>query len=429
MLDVKLLRQQPGRMRDALIRRHEPRETLDMLDRFLIVDERWREITARASQLKAERNAVSARVAESKRTGEDVSDLIEETRAVGERIRELDERMRELEAEMNDILLRLPNIPHESVPDGMGEEDNRDIRHEGTPPTFLFAPRPHWEIGAALGILDFERAAKVTGSRFVFYVGLGARLERALLNFMTDVQCGEHGYTEIWPPYMVNRQSMVGTGNLPKFEEDVFKLQDPEYYLIPTAEVPITNMHRDEILSVDDLPVRYAGFSACFRSEAGAAGRDTRGLIRVHQFNKLELVKFTRPEDSYQEFETLLRDCEVILRKLELPYRVVDICTGDLGFKESKKQDLEVWMPAADTYREISSVSNFEDFQARRANIRFRRTEKAKPEFVHTLNGSGLALGRTMAAILENYQTEDGAVKVPAVLQPYLGGLREIRGR
>jgi seryl-tRNA synthetase len=429
MLDVKFLRQQPERMRDALIRRHEPQATLDMLDRFLLADGRWREITAQASQLKAERNAVSARVAESKRTGQDTSPLIEETRVVGERIRELDERLRELEAEMNDILLRLPNVPHESVPDGAGEEDNRDIRHEGTPRTFSFVPRPHWEIGSALGILDFERAAKVTGSRFVFYVGLGARLERALLNFMTDVQCGEHGYTEIWPPYMVNRQSMVGTGNLPKFEEDVFKLQDPEYYLIPTAEVPITNMHRDEILTAADLPVRYAGFSACFRSEAGAAGRDTRGLIRVHQFNKLELVKFTRPEDSYQEFATLLRDCEVILQKLDLPYRVVDICTGDLGFKETKKLDLEVWLPSAGTYREISSVSNFEDFQARRANIRFRRAEKAKPEYVHTLNGSGLALGRTMAAILENYQTEDGIVQVPAVLQPYLGGLREIRGR
>lgn len=429
MLDAKFLRQQSDRMRDALIRRHEPQETLDMLDRFLLVDGRWREITAHASQLKAERNAVSSRVAASKRSGEDVSALIEETRIVGDRIRELDDQVRELDAEMNDILLRLPNVPHESVPDGMGEEDNRDIRHEGTPRTFTFAPRPHWEIGAALGILDFERAARVTGSRFVFYVGLGARLERALLNFMSDVQCGEHGYTEIWPPYMVNRQSMVGTGNLPKFEEDVFKLQDPEYYLIPTAEVPITNMHRDEILSMADLPVCYAGFSACFRSEAGASGRDTRGLIRLHQFNKLELVKFTRPEDSYQEFEALLHDCEVILQKLDLPYRIVDICTGDLGFKETKKFDLEVWLPAAGTYREISSVSNFEDFQARRANIRFRRTDKAKPEFVHTLNGSGLALGRTVAAIMENYQTEEGTVRVPDVLQPYLGGLREIRGR
>lgn len=277
-----------------------------------------------------------------------------------------------------------------------------------------------------LGILDFERAGKVTGSRFVFYIGMGARLERALMNFMCDVQSGERGYTEVWPPYLVNRESMTGTGNLPKFEEDVFKVPDYDYYLIPTAEVPLTNLHRDEILNGADLPLRYAGFSTCFRSEAGASGKDTRGLIRLHQFNKVELVKFVAPETSYDEFASLLSDAECILQKLSLPYRVVDICTGDLGFKETKKDDLEVWLPAAQTYREISSISNFEDFQARRANIRFRRTEKAKPEFVHTLNGSGLALGRTVAAILENYQTSSGTVIVPEALRPYMGGLKEI---
>ena len=426
MLDVKKLRQNPELMRTALHRRNEPQETRVMFERFLSTDEQWRELTARVEQLKARRNQVSQLVAEKKKERGQAESLIVEMRSVGEQIRALDEQLRELDGEISDILLRLPNFPHESVPYGKGEEDNPEVRREGTLRAFSFAVRPHWEIGAKLGILDFERAGKVTGSRFVFYIGLGARLERALFNFMSDIQCIENGYTEVWPPYLVNRQSMVGTGNLPKFEEDVFRVADSDYYLIPTAEVPVTNLHRDEILPSSRLPLKYAGFSTNFRSEAGAAGRDTRGLIRLHQFNKLELVKFVEPDTSYVELEAILADAEVVLRRLELPYRVIESCSGDLGFKEAKKFDLEVWLPSAGMYREISSCSNFEDFQARRANIRFRRTERAKPEYVHTLNGSGLALGRTVAAILENYQQEDGSVAVPTALRPYMGGLEAI---
>jgi len=423
MLDAKLLRQNPESYRSALERRNESNETHDMLNRFIEVDTAWREATLTTEQLKAERNAVSQLVAERKRSGQDASGLIEEMRVVGERIKELDEKLRVLDEEMTNILLRLPNVPHDSAPYGRGEEDNVELRKMGTPRTFSFAPKPHWDIGVDLGMVDFERAAKVTGSRFVFYMGQGARLERALLNFMMDVQTQEHGYTEVWPPYLVNQASMMGTGNLPKFEEDLFKIREYDYYLIPTAEVPVTNLHRDEILTAQELPINYAGYSASFRSEAGASGRDTRGLIRVHQFNKVELVKFVAPESSYVELERILADAETILKRLELPYRIVEICTGDMGFKDCKKYDLEVWLPAADTYREISSCTNFEDFQARRSNIRFRRSEKAKPEFVHTLNGSGLAIGRTVAAILENYQEADGSVTVPEVLRPYLGGL------
>ena len=426
MLDVKKLRQNPELMRTALHRRNEPQETRAMFERFLAADGQWRELTARVEQLKARRNQVSQLVAEKKKERGQAESLIVEMRSVGEQIRALDEQLRELDGEISDILLRLPNFPHESVPYGKGEEDNPEVRREGTLRAFSFAVRPHWEIGAKLGILDFERAGKVTGSRFVFYIGLGARLERALFNFMSDIQCIENGYTEVWPPYLVNRQSMVGTGNLPKFEEDVFRVADSDYYLIPTAEVPVTNLHRDEILPSSRLPLKYAGFSTNFRSEAGAAGRDTRGLIRLHQFNKLELVKFVDPDTSYAELEAILADAEAVLRRLELPYRVIESCSGDLGFKEAKKFDLEVWLPSAGMYREISSCSNFEDFQARRANIRFRRTERAKPEYVHTLNGSGLALGRTVAAILENYQQEDGSVAVPPALRPYMGGLETI---
>ncbi len=427
MLDAKRLRQDPESMRMALAKRNEPPETHAMLERFFSADGQWREITAQVEQLKAKRNQVSQLVADKKREGAGAEALILEMRTVGDRIRFLDDQAKGLDAEISDILLRLPNFPHDSVPYGKGEEDNPEVRREGSPRAFAFAPRPHWEIGADLGILDFERAGKVTGSRFVFYMGAGARLERALLNFMTDIQCGANGYTEVWPPYLVNRQSMVGTGNLPKFEEDVFRIADSDYYLIPTAEVPVTNLHREEILPASRLPLKYAGFSTNFRSEAGSAGRDTRGLIRLHQFNKLELVKFVEPETSYAELDSLVADVEVVLRSLELPYRVIEICSGDLGFKESKKFDLEVWLPSAAMYREISSCSNFEDFQARRANIRFRRTERSKPEYVHTLNGSGLALGRTVAAILENYQEEDGSVTVPQVLRPYLGGLEVIQ--
>lgn len=428
MLDAKRLRQNPESMRAALRMRNEPPETHEMFERFLAADEKWRELTAQVELLKARRNQVSQLVAEKKKERAEADSLIVEMRSVGEEIRKLDEQLRGLDAEILEILLRLPNFPHDSVPYGAGEEENPEVRREGAPRVLAFAARPHWEIGVELGILDFERAGKVTGSRFVFYIGLGARLERALFNFMSDIQSVENGYTEVWPPYLVNRQSMLGTGNLPKFEEDVFRVADSDYYLIPTAEVPVTNMHREEILALSQLPVKYAGFSTNFRSEAGAAGRDTRGLIRLHQFNKLELVKFVEPETSYAELESLVADAEIILRRLELPYRVIESCSGDLGFKEAKKFDLEVWLPSAGMYREISSCSNFEDFQARRANIRFRRTERAKPEYVHTLNGSGLALGRTVAAILENYQQEDGSVVVPRALRPYMGGL-EVIGR
>ncbi len=345
---------------------------------------------------------------------------------VSNQIKEYDEEIRVLEEEISQIMLSIPNIPHESVPIGLTEDENVPIRHWGEPTSFAFGPKPHWEIATELGILDFEGAAKVTGSRFVFYKGIGARLERALINYMLDVHTTQHGYEEILPPYIVNKESMIGTGQLPKFEEDAFKLVDTDYYLIPTAEVPVTNYHRDEIISGSELPIRYAAYSACFRSEAGSAGRDTRGLIRQHQFNKVELVKFVTPEVSYEELESLVGNAERVLQLLGLPYRVLSMCTGDLGFTAAKKYDIEVWIPSYETYREISSCSNFEDFQARRAGIRFRRDAKAKPEFVHTLNGSGLAIGRTMAAILENYQQEDGSVLIPEALRPYMGGLERI---
>ncbi len=423
MLDAKLLRQNPEIIRQSLEKRNEPPETLSLFERFFSVDKERRELILQTESLKAKRNAVSQEVAIRKQNKQDADDLIEDMRTVGDQIKAFDDRLKLLDDEQTYILMRLPNIPHESVPYGKSEEDNPEIRKHGVLPTFSFSPKPHWELGVNLGILDFERAAKVTGSRFVFASGLGARLERALINFMIDVQTGERGYVEVWPPYLVNKDSMTGTGNLPKFEEDVFKISDWDYYLIPTAEVPVTNLHRDEILLNEQLPIKYAGFSTCFRSEAGSGGKDTRGLIRLHQFNKVELVRFVLPEDSYEALNSIVEDAEVILQKLNLAYRVIEICTGDLGFKETKKYDLEVWLPSANTYREISSCSNFEDFQARRSNIRFRRTEKAKPEFVHTLNGSGLAIGRTVAAILENYQEEDGSVRVPDVLKPYLGGL------
>ena len=423
MLDAKLLRQNPEVIRQSLEKRNESPDTFSLFERFFSVDKERRELILQSESLKARRNAVSQEVAFRKQQKQDADELIEDMRAVGDQIKALDERLKVLDDEQNFILMRLPNVPHESVPYGKSEDENVDIRKHGSLPTFPFVPKPHWEIGVNLGIFDFERAAKVTGSRFVFASGLGARLERALINFMIDVQTGERGYVEVWPPYLVNKDSMTGTGNLPKFEEDVFKISDWDYYLIPTAEVPVTNLHRDEILSIEQLPIKYAGFSTCFRSEAGSSGKDTRGLIRLHQFNKVELVRFVLPEQSYEALDSIVEDAEVILQKLNLPYRVIEICTGDLGFKETKKYDLEVWLPSANTYREISSCSNFEDFQARRSNIRFRRSEKAKPEFVHTLNGSGLAIGRTVAAILENYQEEDGSVRVPEVLKPYLGGL------
>ncbi|WP_048600239.1 serine--tRNA ligase [Rubeoparvulum massiliense] len=424
MLDVKRLRRDFTEIRKRLVNRGED---LSALDQFTEKDEVWRKLVQEVEQLKSKRNQVSEEVSRRKRNQEDATALIEEMREVGDQIKEYDEQIRQLDEEIELILLSIPNIPHESVPNGASEDDNIPVRFWGEKPTFNFEPKPHWEIADQLDILDFEAAGKVTGSRFVFYKGLGARLERACINFMLDLHTENHGYKEMLPPYMVNRQSMTGTGQLPKFEEDAFKVADTDYFLIPTAEVPVTNYHRDEILSNDQLPIKYAAFSGCFRSEAGSAGRDTRGLIRQHQFNKVELVKFVRPEDSYDELEKLVNDAERVLQLLGLPYRVMSMCTADLGFTAAKKYDLEVWLPSYNTYREISSCSNFEDFQARRAGIRFRRAPKDKPEFVHTINGSGLAIGRTVAAIIENYQQEDGSILIPEVLRPYMGGKDQIK--
>jgi seryl-tRNA synthetase len=418
MLDIKVLRADFEEVKARLQNRGED---LSALDQFEELDQRRRELIVETEKLKSRRNEVSQQVASLKREKQDANHLITEMREVGDQIKTFDDELRVVEESLELLLLSIPNIPHESVPVGETEEDNIEIRQWGKVRDFEFEAKPHWDVADHLGILDFERAGKVTGSRFVFYKGLGARLERALMSFMLDLHVDEHGYTEILPPYLVNRASMTGTGQLPKFEEDAFLIENEDYFLIPTAEVPVTNLHRDEILSAEDLPIRFAAYSACFRSEAGSAGRDTRGLIRQHQFNKVELVKFVKPEDSYQELEKLTNDAERVLQLLELPYRVLSMCTGDLGFTAAKKYDIEVWIPSYGTYREISSCSNFEAFQARRANIRFRREPKAKPEHVHTLNGSGLAIGRTVAAILENYQQADGSVVIPAILRPYMG--------
>jgi seryl-tRNA synthetase len=418
MLDIKVLRADLEGVKAKLQHRGED---LTDLGKFEELDTRRRELIVQSEQLKSKRNEVSAQVAALKRDKQDADHLITEMREVGDRIKVIDDELKVYEEQLENLLLNIPNIPHESVPIGETEDENVEARKWGEIREFGFEPKPHWDIAENLGILDFERAGKVTGSRFVFYKGLGARLERALLNFMLDLHVDEHGYKEVLPPYIVNRASMTGTGQLPKFEEDAFRIESEDYFLIPTAEVPVTNLHRDEILSGEELPIKYAAFSACFRSEAGSAGRDTRGLIRQHQFNKVELVKFVKPEDSYQELEKLTANAEKVLQLLGLPYRVLSMCTGDLGFTAAKKYDIEVWIPSYNMYREISSCSNFEAFQARRANIRFRRDPKGKPEHVHTLNGSGLAIGRTVAAILENYQQEDGSVMIPEVLRPYMG--------
>ncbi|WP_337017160.1 serine--tRNA ligase [Oceanobacillus massiliensis] len=419
MLDMKYLRTNLEEVQQKLSHRGED---LTELAKFGDLDERRRELIAETEALKAERNEATKQISVLKKEKKDAEPAIKEMRQVGEKIAVLDKELKEIEEELQQIMLSIPNIPHESVPVGESEDDNIEARKWGNVPNFDFAIQPHWDIATNLNILDFERAGKVTGSRFVFYKGLGARLERALLNFMMDLHAEEHGYTEMLPPSIVNRASMTGTGQLPKFEEDAFKLENWDYFMVPTAEVPVTNYHRDEILSAEELPKKYVAYSASFRSEAGSAGRDTRGLIRQHQFNKVELVNFVKPEDSYEALETLTGAAEKVLQLLELPYRVMSMCTGDLGFTAAKKYDIEVWIPSQDTYREISSCSNFEDFQARRAGIRFRRDAKGKPEYVHTLNGSGLAIGRTVAAILENYQQQDGTVIVPEVLRPYMGG-------
>ena len=386
---------------------------------LLATDEKRRVLLQEVEALKAERNAVSAEIPVLKKNGEDVTEKLARMKQVADSIKELDGQVSELDTRLEEMLLAVPNIPHESVPEGADDKENVEIRRVGTPREFGFEPKAHWDLGEGLGILDFASAGKITGARFTVYRSLGARLERAIISYFLDVHT-ENGYTEILPPYMVNRASMTGTGQLPKFEEDAFKVAGTDYFLIPTAEVPVTNLHRGDILEGESLPIKYCAYSACFRSEAGSAGRDTRGLIRQHQFNKVELVKFTKPEDSYEELEKLTNDAEKVLQGLGLPYRVVCLSTGDIGFSSAKTYDIEVWMPSYGRYVEISSCSNFEDFQARRAQIRFRRDRKSKPEFVHTLNGSGVAIGRTVAAILENYQNEDGSVTVPEVLRPYM---------
>lgn len=423
MLDVKLLRNNFDEVKQKLQNRGED---LGEFEKFGELDKRRRTLIVETEALKSQRNEVSQEIAKLKREKQDADAKIEEMRVVGDRIKTLDIELREIDEKLDMILMSIPNIPHESTPVGESEDNNVEIRKWGEVREFDFEPKAHWDLGTDLDILDFENAAKVTGSRFVFYKKLGARLERALINFMMDLHSNEHGYEEMLPPYMVNRASMTGTGQLPKFEEDAFLIEAEDYFLIPTAEVPVTNYHREDILKAEDLPRKYTAFSACFRSEAGSAGRDTRGLIRQHQFNKVELVQFVKPEDSYEALEKLTGNAEEVLRRLELPYRVLSMCTADLGFTAAKKYDLEVWIPSYNSYREISSCSNFESFQARRANIRFRREPGSKPEYVHTLNGSGLALGRTVAAILENYQDADGSVRIPKVLQGYMGGVEKI---
>jgi len=423
VLDVKILRSEFSRVEQSLKNRGK---SLDLIADFPKLDARRRELLQESESLKNRRNTVSAEVARLKKNRENADELILEMREVSDKIKAMDEEVRELEASIAELTLAIPNIPHESVPVGASEEDNVEVRRWSEPAAFDFEPKAHWELAQNLNILDFEAAAKVTGSRFTFYKGLGARLERALISFMMDLHSDKHGYEEMLPPYIVNRDSLYGTGQLPKFEEDLFKISDTDYYLIPTAEVPVTNYHREEILNAEDLPKYYVAYSSCFRSEAGAAGRDTRGLIRQHQFNKVEMVKIVHPDTSFDELEKMTADAERVLQLLNLPYRVMELCTGDMGFGSMKTYDLEVWLPESGVYREISSCSNIGDFQARRANIRFRPEPKAKPEFVHTLNGSGLAVGRTVAAILENYQQADGSVVIPDVLRPYMGNISVI---
>jgi seryl-tRNA synthetase len=418
MLDIKFVREHINQVELMLKNRQ-----LDFdLSQFKRLDEQRREKLREVEQLKHQRNKASEEVARLKKEGKDASHLVEESRLLSQRIKALDDELAEIEKQLQEILLFIPNMPHESVVVGKDEKDNPVVKVWGEKPSFNFEPKPHWDIGEQLGILDFERAAKMTGARFTLYWGAGAELERALINFMIDMHTTKHGYTEVLPPFMVNSSSLIGTGQLPKFKNDLFKLEDWDYYLVPTAEVPVTNIHAGEILEEDELPKYYTAYTPCFRSEAGSYGKDTRGLIRQHQFNKVELVKIVKPEDSYSELESLLANAEAILQALGLHYRVVSLCTGDLGFAASKTYDIEVWLPGQDTYREISSCSNFEDFQARRADIRFRRKGKKKTELVHTLNGSGLAVGRTVVAILENYQQEDGSVVIPEALRPYMKG-------
>jgi seryl-tRNA synthetase len=422
MLDLKFIRDNPELVADGMKNKGEGID----LEELLSLDEKRRATIQVVEELKSKRNDVSQEVAKLKRKGQDASAIIEEMRQVSQKIKELDDLLSGYEGDIRDLLLRIPNVPHESVPLGKDEKENVEVRRWGTPRTFDFEEKAHWDIGTSLDILDFERAAKISGARFAIYKGSGARMARSLISFMLELHTREHGYFEIYPPYLVNSESMTGTGQLPKFGEDMFKCQGTDYYLVPTAEVPVTNLRRDEILSQEELPIYYVAYTACFRAEAGAYGKDTRGLIRQHQFDKVELVKYTTPENSYDELDKLVADAEEVLKRLELPYRVIVMCTGDLGFAAAKKYDIEVWMPSYGRYVEISSCSNFADFQARRANIRYRPEGGGRPRFVHTLNGSGLAIGRCFAAILENYQNPDGSVTIPEALKPYMGGLERI---
>ncbi|RDU23560.1 serine--tRNA ligase [Anaerosacchariphilus polymeriproducens] len=425
MLDIKLLRNEFDKVQKALATRNEDFD----LNKFKSLDEKRRELLAEVELLKAEQNTVSKKIPLMKKEGKDVSGILEEMKVLSEKVKVLSGKVNEVEKELNDYLLTIPNIPNETVPKGNTDEDNVEIRKFGEPTKFSFEPKPHWDLGNDLGILDPETAAKISGSRFTVYRSYGARLERAITNFFLDIHTDKHQYIEVFPPFMVSRESMTGTGQLPKFEEDAYKVlgDGKEYFLVPTAEVPVTNMYREQILDGAQLPIKHCAYTACFRAEAGSAGRDQRGLIRQHQFNKVELVKFTKPEDSYEELEKLTKDAEEVLQLLKLPYRVVKICVGDLGFTAAMKYDIEVWMPSYNRYVEISSCSNFEEFQARRANIKYKDNIKDKAKFVHTLNGSGVAVGRTTAAILENYQQEDGTIKIPDVLVPYMGGITEIK--
>lgn len=423
MLDIKRIRSDFENIKKAVEKRGQGDYNIDQV---IKLDEKRREMLANVEQMKSKQNQTSKEIPKLKKAGEDVSELLSNMKTLSTNIKTLDDKVKAIEAEIKEMLLSIPNTPHESVPEGATDEDNEEIRRWGEPKTFDFEYKAHWDIGTDLDILDFERAAKISGARFSVYKGLGAKLERALINFMLDLHTTEHHFTEMLPPFMVNRDAMTGTGQLPKFEEDMFHLPAKDFFLVPTAEVPLTNLMMDEIMEADQLPMYFTAYTPCFRKEAGSAGRDTRGLIRQHQFNKVELVKFAKPENSYDELEKLLEAAEKVLQLLELPYRVVKLCSGDLGFSAAMTYDIEVWMPSYNRYLEISSCSNFEDYQARRGNIRFRPEPKGKVEFVHTLNGSGLAVGRTFSAILENYQQSDGSVRIPEKLQPYMSGIEKI---
>jgi seryl-tRNA synthetase len=422
MLDVKILRDDLARVKERMATRGAQ---IDW-DEFASLDRERRDALANLERLKERKNRLSGEIGKVKRSGGDATALMREVEEVAEGIRQAEPPVTALEARFEAFMLRLPNLPHPDVAVGRDASGNKEIRRWGEPAAFDFPAKNHWEIGEELGILDFTRAAKLAGARFALYKGAGARLERALINFMLDLHTGEHGYQEMLPPALANRAALTGTGNLPKFEEDLFRIESPELFLIPTAEVPLTNIHREEMLEREDLPIKYTAYTPCFRREAGSYGQDVRGLIRQHQFNKVEMVKLSEPENSYDELERMVQDAEGVLRRLKLPYRVVELCTGDMGFAAAKTYDLEVWLPGQATYREISSCSNCEEFQARRAQIRYRKDKKGKPLFVHTLNGSGLAVGRTLVAVLENYQQRDGSVVVPEVLRPYMGGLEKI---